>query len=264
MALYEKARAIEPHNPAYVLASAEILADMGKPQEALDLIESKMDQLDQAPGMHKAAAELAMLVGRADKAVEHYEIARSQQGDDVTIQESLGRAYFFAAQYDKAVLTLADLLKQDHYARCTWVYSMLGESYLALGRPREARDNFEKTTELEKNEPRNWVNLAKAALAAKDTRRAVVAAKEAISLRPDQPESAMLLGYALMAEGDAKSANSVLSTAVRTNPDQAMLTCLLGCSYAVLGDQNLAREWYQKTLKLDPQNQIAQAMLKRP
>ena len=225
---YEKARALEPGNPGNVLASAEMLVALGRTQEALELVESKLSSFDPSPGMFKAGGDLAMLAGKPQRAVELYDQAVSLDGKDLTAREGLGKACFFAGQYARAITVLNDLRADKGYDARASIHTMLGDSYLALGQPRDAKASFQRTTDLAPDEPRGWLKLATAALASQDVDRAALAAGRALELEPKSVEATLVLGYALLAQGQAARANEMLLTAVQDNPSQPVLTCLLG------------------------------------
>lgn len=260
--LYEKARALDPANPAYVLASAETLVALGKPGEALELIESKLTSTDTTGDVYVAAGDVAMLAGEYERASDHYKQARFLSAEDLLVREKLARAGYFAGDHSTAVGILRRLATEADYADKVWVHQMLGDSYLALGQAREAKNCFTRVTELAPNDARNWSGLAKAALAAKDPARAVLSARRALEINPRSEEASLVLGCALLEQDEATAANAVLAEAVRMHPRNAMLRCLLGRSYEDMGDEALAMQCYQDTLRLEPGNEVAMHCLK--
>ncbi len=261
LTLYRKARALDPNNPAFILASAETLVALGRPVEALELIESKFQSTDQVLGLYKTAGELAMLTGKTDKAIDHFGKARYLDPDDLGVQEQLAKAYFFADRPTDAVGLLKALSSQGPYARTAWLHNMLGQCQLALGRPREAKASFEVAIDIEPDRARHWVGLAKASLTGGDLPRAILSARRALSKSPGESEATMVLGYALMTRGEAKAANEVLAKAVKRHPDKAMLKCLLGWSYSALDKPDKAVECYRATLVLEPEHVLARQLL---
>ena len=59
---------------------------------------------------------------------------------------------------------------------------MLGDCWLALNRPAEARDAYYRAAELSPLVTGAWLKLAKAALALGDLPRAILSARKALSL----------------------------------------------------------------------------------
>lgn len=261
LAAYEKARALEPNNGAHVLAAAEVLVSLDRPEEALALVEAKLTSTEHTLAMYRAAGELAMLVQQPGRAAEHFALAGYLAPDDLSLQESRAKALYFAGRYEDAVGVLGDLRGQGDYDRRAWLHTMLGDCALAMRQPRDARASFERAAELEPAVARHWVNLAKAALAADDVHRTVLAAGEALRLDPQQADASLLLGYALLAQGQAGKANQVLRQAVQFAPDQAALQCLLGRSYGAIGDGASAEACYRAALALEPEHPVAMALL---
>lgn len=259
--LYQKARALAPENPAYILASAEMLVQLGQPAEGLALLESKLSSIDPTVGIYKAAGELALLAGQPRRAVEHYSQASMLAPGDVEVLEGLAKANFFAGRHKEAVSVMHELRTKDNYDQQAWVHTLLGNAYMACERPRDAKASFERAIELEPSVAEHWVNLAKAALACNDTHRTVLAANQALALKSDLVDATVLLGYGLLADGRVNQARDVLAAAARKHPTQAMLQCLLGRSYSALGDQAQARRCYEVALSIEPNNPIAQQLL---
>ena len=258
---YEKARALDPNNPAPVLASAEVLVALDRSAEALELIESKATSMDESLCMYKAAGELAMLVGQPQRAVEHFVQARYIDPEDPALREQLAKAHFFAGQYGKSINLLKALRLQSDYADCAWLHSMLGNAYLATAAPQDARACFDRAIDLEPDSPRHWIDQAKAALHCNDVTRAALSATQALHLAPGAPEATLILGYALLAKGKSAEANDLLAQAVQKHPSQATLQCLLGRSYSALGHTDKATACYQATLKIEPDNLLALHLL---
>ncbi|NQU76566.1 MAG: tetratricopeptide repeat protein [Planctomycetes bacterium] len=260
--LYEKARALEGDNPAYVLASAEVMVAMGQGEHALALIEGKLTCMEASVGMYMAAGELAALAGNSARAWEHYSQAQLlAPEDDLQVLECMAKAGFFAGRYDDAAGILERLSGEKAYDQQPWVLAMLGESQLAAGRPKQAKASFFRLTELAPAEPRNWVNLAKAALLCGDLPRAILSAEEALRLEPEAPEASILLGYALLGQGMPGPANAVLARSAQAHKDHAMLQCLLGRSYGALGKTAEANRCYRMTLEIEPGNLVAKQLL---
>jgi len=259
--LYEKARALEPNNPAPVLASAEVLVALNRPEEALELVESKATSVDESLCMYRAAGELAMLTGKPDRAVEHFRQVRYLAPEDPAIQENLAKAYFFNRQYGNSIALLKTLRTRPEYEGYAWLNSMLGSAYLATDAPREAKACFDRAVALDPGNPRHWTDQATAALHCRDLPRAALSATQALHLDPGAVEARIILGYALLAQGRNTQANQLLTRAVEKHPEQATLQCLLGRSYAALGDKKKADACYEATLKLEPDNTLALQLL---
>jgi len=258
---YEKARAIDPTNPGYVAAAAEVLVALDRADEALGLVETKLPVLEETAAVHVLAGDLAMLVGRPDRASGHYRHARRLDPTDSEILEKLARSLFFTGEYKRAAMYLTDLVGHEPYEQCVWAYMMLGDACLALGRNTQAKAAYQRVTELAGDQPKGWVNLATASLACNDLPRAVLSARRALRLDSGSAEAGAVLGYALLAQGKSQEARRILTEAAERHPNDPMLQCLLGRSYSAMGRTDEALTYYRATLKLDPDNLVAREMV---
>lgn len=259
---YEKARALDGENGAYVMASAEVLVSLERPGEALRLIESKLGVLDQTYGLTIAAGKLAMMVGEYDRAVEHFCAARAISEDqDTDVLVGLGQAYFRAERYREAVYALNELRTIDNYEQRAWVHVMLGDCYLAQDRPREARPAFERATEIEPRVARNWVGLAKSAMANNDPQRTILSSQEALRLDPQNLDGAILLAGALISADRPAQARDVLTDACRRHPEEAILKMLMARSLSLLGEPEQARLWYESAVSVADDEPMTRRLL---
>ena len=254
--LYEKARALDPKNPACVLASVEVMVRMDRPAEALALIEGKLTSMDPTAGMYVAAGRLATMVGRHDRAAVHYAQARSLLPEDAELQAQLAKAYFFSGQHDLAIRELEMITGQTKEPGPVWMRTMLGESHLAAGQASKAKAVFIDVTRREPRVAHHWANLAKAALESNDLSRASLSSREALAIDPSQADAAVVLGYVLLRQGQGEQAKAMLLGMARTHPENATVLCLLGRSYQVLGQQDRAAKCFGAALALEPNNPV--------
>ncbi|MCK4602666.1 MAG: tetratricopeptide repeat protein, partial [Phycisphaerae bacterium] len=175
--------------------------------------------------------------------------------------EALGRAQFHARQYGQAMETLLRLTTESDYSCPAWVHTMLGDCYMALERPRDAREAYNAAKKLKPSSPGVWVNLAKAALTIGDVPRAVLAGQEALRLDSRSLDAVMLVGYALVCDKQLERAVVLLAGATATFPDSGMLQCLLGRAYDAAGQGAKAARCYAAALKLEPDNPLARELL---
>lgn len=306
---YQKARALAPASDVYVMASAEVLVAMGRPKGALELLEVRLQRagpgagpcvssLDAPPSMFVLAGEVAMLTGAYEKAAEFFQqyldMKSASDADESAkvIRESLAKAHFFAARaaladdspregkrhYRKALKqlqTLASGLSDDSSSasRSSWVYIMTGDSYMALNRPRKAKDAYEEAVKIEPADWPIWLSLAKAAVADGDWRRGVIAGFRALELNdesqaaegsdPDKGrlEASIVVAYALLMDGKAEEAMRVLAQSARRHPNNPTLWCMLGRCYSARGQDDRAAACYMAALRSDPKHSLARSLL---
>ena len=284
---YQKSRALDPSNDAYVMASAEVLVSMGQPKGALELLEVRLQRIEggDEPSMLILAGEVAMLAGDYARAADFFQrcldMSNDQDSDKPgrSVRESLAKAYFFAGNYRQAIESLKQIPDNSESSLPTrrdrgWVRIMMGDSYMALNRPRDAKAEYESAVTIEPGDWPVWLSLAKAAVADGDTRRGITAGLRALELTdPDarrdttaggnkgRLEISVVTSYAMLMENRPEDAMKILATSARENPNDPMLWCMLGRCYSARGQTDRAAACYMAALRADPDNHLAKNLL---
>lgn len=257
---YRRAYALDGTDLSPVKAAAEVLVAMGRVREAQLQVESYLAEAGPDPAFYELAGRLAMMQGEHESAARYYEHARDLDYDNVLYHEALARAWFFAEQHREALSCLTELTERKDYDPPAWVYTMLGDCNIALGRPYHARDAYLQATSLTPEDPGAWTNVAKAALILGDEDRAILSSRHALGLDPGRLDATLTLGYALLRSGQEVRAVRVLSEARSKHPQSATLLCLLGRAYSRLGHHEQARACYDVALRLEPDDPLAREL----
>ena len=258
---YRRAQALRDDNLPAIMACAEVLVDLDRIREAQLQIESYMSVAGDEVGMYELAGRLAMMRGDHAGAAGYYRQACDLDFDNLHYRQMLGKALCRAGQYRRAVEALRDVTTADDYEPTALAYTLLGDCYMALGRTAEARDAYFEATERAPESPGVWSNLGKAALTVGDLPRAILSARQALSLDATWLDASLLLGYALVRDGQLTRAVGVLTQATAAHPGSAMLQCVLGQAHAAAGDADKARQCFARAVKLDPDNPAARELL---
>jgi tetratricopeptide (TPR) repeat protein len=259
---YDKARALDPSNDAYVTASAEAMVAWGKPELALELLETRLERTDGSLPMLALAGELAMLLREPEKAAGFYQGYLDLSPRNLSAREGLAKALFFAGKYAGSLGSLTQLSQDPQYRdKASWVYIMTGDCHMALNRPREARSAYQTATQIDPEDARVWVCLAQAAAATGDADWAMMAARRATALDPDYPGAKLVLAYALMMDGQPARAAKILAAQAKKKPKDTTVLCMLGRCYASMGRRDEAVSCYVKALRSDPQHRLAKRLL---
>jgi superkiller protein 3 len=261
LASYRQALTLDRTYVDAVLAIGEVLAEMEQPAEALAFVEDYMPSAENHPGMYELAGRLAMILSDYDKAERYCQAAHDLDYENPCYLEALARAQFFAGGYDRAAASLQRLCEAKDYEGRAWVYVMLSECMLMLGRAGDAYEAGYRATELSPAGADAWSALARASLARGDFFRATCAAREALRLNPSDTGAAVVLGYALIRSGQGDEAVRKLQEATATHPNDATLKCLLGRAYAAIGRDDQARQCYVEAWEAEPENVVAQELL---
>ncbi len=263
LASYRNAYAIDNSNIAPVTAASEVLVSLGRIREAQLTIESYMNQAGSDPVVFEIAGRIAMMQSEYEKSLRYYQQASDLDMQNQVYRESLAKAQFFAERYNEAVETLKELALIDRYSEAAWVYTMLGDCYLAMEQPIHARDVYQVASSLQPDSAGVWINLAKAAIAMKDYPRAIISGRQALALERRNLDAVLVLGYALILDGQASHAVDVLSDGVRRHPQSTVVLCLLGRAHSSTGNTTDAVKCFKTALKIDPENELAKELLTR-
>ncbi|HUT02056.1 MAG TPA: tetratricopeptide repeat protein [Phycisphaerae bacterium] len=261
LANYRRAYALDESNMSAVKAAAEVLVSMGETRRAQLHVDSYLPKAGEDPGLYELAGRLAMISKEYDRAVAHYLRARDLDPKNLRYLEALAGAEYAAGKYSHVLDTLTELLDRPGYRGGSWVYTMLGDAYLAQGEPHRAFDAYFTASERTPKEPAAWTALARSALAMNDPSRAILAARRALRLAAGQLDATLILGYALLRGGQVDEAMGTLADAARKHPRSPMVHCLLGRAHAAKGNHAEAIRRYTLALKLDPKNAVARELL---
>lgn len=258
---YRRTYVLDSSNIAPVVAAGEVMVALGRVPEAQRFIEGYLPQGGSDPALYELAGRLAMMQEEYPQAVKHYSNALDLDHKNLCYRQMLACAQFEAGLFSETVETLQVLRQEPNCVCPAWVYGMMGDSYMALNRPRDARDLYVKRQELQPRAPEAWTDLGKAALALGDEDRAMDSARSALSLEPKNADAAGLLGYSLLRKGLFIEAVGALAPAVAAHGDNAVLRCLLGRAYQGCGNEAEAKQCFSAALKAEPGNELAKLLL---
>jgi len=109
----EAALAAHPDDPAAHANLAELLADMGRRDEAITQFEQTIRLDPKNAGAHYNLANLLAEYGRDAQAISHYAAAAQLAPSDARIQINLGNLFLKQAHWDQAIAAYAGALRVD-------------------------------------------------------------------------------------------------------------------------------------------------------
>ena len=260
---YRKVHSLDSENLSAVMAATEVLVAMGRIREAQLNIESYTSISGDEPGIFELAGRIAMMQKEYRKAAGFFSQASDINYQHIGYRESLARAQFKAGLYPQVIETIETLLDSKDYSAGAWVYTMLGDSYIAASKPYKARNAYYKASELDPENPGVWSNIAKSAIALGDMHRAVISARQALQIDDGFLDATILLGYAMIENGQSSAAIKILNRSVSIHPKSSALLCLLGRGYAAIGKDQEARNCFAQALRVDPENELARELLEK-
>jgi tetratricopeptide (TPR) repeat protein len=246
---------------AYQMAQAEMLVALGRSDDALALLQSKVVYFEYSAAIRDAVGQLLMQKGKYDKAAEVLRQASILANDDDTIREHLALALFQNKQYRDAIDILDRLVHVDKYAKRADLYLALGECQMQINKARDARDSFDTATQVNPNTALAWLGLGKAALAVNDLRRAEIALKRCLSVDPASSECNLLLGYVRMRQSKYQEALTAFRKAHALDDTDTVSLCMVGYTLEKLGKNDEAVRCYAKALKIKPGDDFATRLM---
>lgn len=277
---YANAANLSPHEPAYLLAQAEVLVAMEKPVDALELIEPRLVDFDKSVALRLLAGRISRLLGLRDPAVAYWREAMRLSDDDFALTAEFGSILVWAGRQDEAVTLLSPIVEKapriqiesgQTKKRCgaksrertvtpSTVHA-LARAYLATGRAAEALKVLRRVIQDCPEDTPTWRLVAQVAVTQGDLERAA----EALQILRDRAamnaETWMLTGYIALRRGDLPAARDAADKAVALEEGLAEAHFLLGEASEGMGDFAAARAAYVAALRHDPNLTIAERRL---
>ena len=250
-----------PAELSYVMARGEMLVELGRADEALALLQGKVQYFENSAAIRDAVGQLLMQQAKYHDAVAMFRQASVLEEQDLGFKERLGLALYYDKQYADAATVLAKLVTDEAYAQRADVLTALGESQLQSNKAREAKQTFESATQVDASNGRVWLGLGRAALEMKDFRRAELALKKAQSIDPNSAETHLLLGYVRLRQNRTKEALAAFQTASKLDPKDTVSLCMVGYVHEKAGRSDLAMQCYGRALKIRPNDQLASKLM---
>lgn len=258
---YSSAAQKDPKEVAYPLAAAEMLVEMGRSDQALALLDSRLADFGTSAVLHDTVGQLYVARGEYAQAVEALRQASTLASDDNQIREHLAMAMFYNKQYREAAESFSRVLKDPKNHKRAELYLALGECQLGGNRPRDARDSFEHATKLSPGSATAYLSLTKAALELGDLRRADVALRKAVALAPEQTETHLMLGFIRLKQDRLPEALTAFRKASALDANDPVAICMVGYVLQKQGHSHQAVQYYGRALRINPDDELASKLM---
>jgi protein O-GlcNAc transferase len=246
---------------AYVLAQAEMLVQLGRQQQALLMLQSRLEDFGTSSVMYDTIGQLHIGMGSYAPAVDALRQASILASDDLMIREHLAMAHFYNGQYRDAAEQFNRVMRDEKNAKRPELYLALGECQMKLGRAREARESFDKAATLNPSSVMAWMSLTRASLDLNDTRRADNSLKKAVALAPQEAEVHLLLGYIRLRQDRLSDALTAFRKAQVLDPADPVSLCMIGYVLERSGRPDQAVQFYGRALKISPDDELATRLM---
>lgn len=225
ISLFTRATRDAPANPLFHHRLGLALLEAGRVPEATA---SLSRALDLAPDDWVNAINLSLALGRAGKVEEA--LAAQQQALDIAARTG----------------------EMEGEPRFATLFAQRGGTLERMGRLAEAREAFERATQVDPTLPVAWEGLARVAFAESDWAAGEAAARRLTELAPDSADAWGTLGSVLTGAGRYAAAEEALDRAARLAPDRVEPLVGLAQVYLRTKRPERAREAVERAIRIDP------------
>jgi tetratricopeptide (TPR) repeat protein len=238
LASLDEARSLDVRHPGLEVYRATILSRLGRPGEAVEVLERVLESSPDAPEAQRLFGLLAYSLNRDSQAFDLLTRVLARNHADAEARVTLGKIFYRRADYESARLTFERVLEGDEANEQAHFY--LGEIERASQRFEEAARHYEKADSAEARR-----GLAAALLKMGRYDEAEQALEQALSSETEpgeRDETLYLLGSLRTERGDDEGAVAALTEASRIDPYHPETRYLLGTILARLGRGEEARK----------------------
>ncbi|XAM01092.1 tetratricopeptide repeat protein [Phycisphaeraceae bacterium D3-23] len=260
-ARYIDARERDADNPSYTLAEAEMLAQLGRLDEAVAMLQEKATYFDQNAAIRAMLGHIHRRNTNHDQATFWFKQASMLAPDDHKLAEELARSYMTIGSYREAASTLSQLLYTDYGTDRDDLRRMLAQAYTNNGQFREAKVVCQQLTRDDPTSVEDWFQLGELNYRLEDYSNALQAANRLINLAPDDHRGYTLAGMVWNKRNRLDRALTMFDRAAEVAPDNTTPLILRGMALQRDERPAAAAEAYRQALEVDPGDHRAQRLL---
>lgn len=256
---YRAAMGLDSDELRYVVAAAEMLLNLGRPEEVDDLILPQLDMFEGDGSLQFVLARAAMLRGDATLAAARYAQANVMRpGDELLLREKL-RAEFEAGQYDDALDTVT-MISANQSDPDPALIRMEARCLSRKGRPIDAQVAYRELLRLSPEDVSAWIEFGTLSWELETFDRVSRSGARVVALAPERWEGWFLRGVATQNDGDLIEAERLMKEAAERAENAALPHLLLGRLLEDRGDAAGAEAAMQAALKAEPENDDLQSL----
>ncbi len=258
---YFDALELDRLNRDYLMAHTEMLVHLGRHDDALAMLDDRLNDFDGHWSLHALRGDILRLQGRAAEAAAAFEQASLNNRDDHTLAEAHALTLYEAGNYAQALPALRRIYRRDPSQADPHIARALAASSIAVGDDATARLLLEDILRRVPDDAVAWSRLARCALQQDDVGSASQAAHEAARLAPERASYQALLGMVHYRAGHWPAALRALENAARIDPEQVSTWCLMGRVARSAGAIDRARTCLQRAAAIAPNDVLVRRLL---
>jgi superkiller protein 3 len=242
------------HCGGLALKLAILYHHAGDRDKALKVLEAVPSD-DRTEGIARHEAIFYRMEGNLALAIDVLEKARGKYVFEVETEHELAQCYMEAGLHGKAIPVFESLL--DRWKRNPWrIYYQMGYAYMEQNDLTKAREYFEKSLHVKRNNPASRALLAFVLNRMGDSDRARELWAKNLKSDPDNPVMWTNMGLALEKEGEYEEALEKYDRALRLNPEAHGVRINIGNVYLAMGRHGKALDAYEGALQ-SPKREVA-------
>ncbi|PHQ80957.1 MAG: hypothetical protein COB69_05060 [Phycisphaera sp.] len=260
---YMQVADLDPAEAMYAVATAELMIDLGRIEEAEEYLADRSNIFGHNAGVQQTLGHLALMNGNDEEAESRFRTAWTLASEEPAILEDLINAQMNLGRFAEAEYNINQLLEFDGYEERRDIYRMRSRCLLELDRTMEAREALLELTSSKggKNDLGSWLDLGSISYSINDMSRLRQSAQRIIELAPERPEGYLYRALWQRKHGDADAALATLAKGFTKSDMPIEAYMLRGVIEHDLGMNAAAQRSYQAAADLDPANEQAQLLL---
>ncbi len=259
---YELAHHHAPDHESGLLASAEMLVKLDRPQEAIKRLADKLSYFENKASLRSLLGRIHSLRGEHEQAVLYYRQAHLLAPESERIQEQLGLALMAHGEYGEAIYLLTRVADSAPPADARHDLRIaIADCHRAMGKPGQAAMLFLQVTQAAPQNGQAWLKLSEAAWQVGDADRADQAAQRAIELLPDRFEPHVVRGMVAEGKKDLAAAIAHYDRAALIGTSSPLPLMLKGMALERSGKKEQALELYRQAMQKAPQDDRARRLV---
>lgn len=261
---FQKAAELDKTNPQYTVASAEVLVDLGRMEEAKTYLKSRGPEQEHNAAVRQTLGHIALMQGNATEAVGLFNEARLLSPNDMGVLEDLARAQMGAGQYSEANSNFERLMKDPVLAKRRDLMHLRAKCLAEIDRLADARDVLMKISgdQASATDTDVWNDLGQVAYRLNDLNRVKAASAKLIAMAPRLPEGYILKGLYEHKRGDQRAAKDSVTKALSLKPTTSSMT-LLAMIQLELHEYDGAKKTLAAVMQVEPGNLTARQMIEQ-
>ncbi len=213
---YLKAGELDPSNPQYAVAAAEMMIDLDRVADAEAYLAKQQPAFEHNAGVRQTLGHIAMLKNDMPEAVRLFNQAHLLAPDDTVVLEDLIHAQIATGAFGEAQYNIDTLLKAPGGKDRRDLKQLQARCLLNLDKPVEARELLIQLTSDSQGQKdvEAWIELGNVAYVLKDNARLRLSSQRVLALAPSRAEGFTLKALWLRRQGDLAGALDSLNKAV--------------------------------------------------